>query len=73
MDAGWASIIVALIAGPLMWSLYRIDKRNTSQHGESLGIIKDIKQDVTEVKEMQVWMDLKLDRHIDEGHKADAG
>jgi hypothetical protein len=56
-----------------MWSLYRIDKRNTSQHGESLGIIKDIKQDVTEVKEMQVWMDLKLDRHIDEGHKADAG
>lgn len=58
MTAAWASIIVALISGPIMWVLFRLDKRNTEQHGKAVNIIQ-------EVRDMQVWTNLKLDQHID--------
>lgn len=68
MDAAWAVVISALISGPLMWLLYRLDKRNTHQHGEAVDLIKSVKQDVKDVKSMQIWMDKKLDRHIEQDH-----
>jgi len=68
MDAAWAVILSALISGPLMWVLYRLDKRNTDQHGKAVDLIKSVKDDVQEVKHMQVWMDKKLDRHIEQDH-----
>jgi len=33
-----------------MWLLYRLDKRNTEQHGQSIAIIQEVKQDVKDVK-----------------------
>lgn len=68
MDAAWAVVISALISGPLMWLLYRLDKRNTHQHGQAVDLIKSVKEDVKEVKSMQLWMDRKLDRHIEQDH-----
>jgi hypothetical protein len=68
MDTEWAVVASALISGPLMWLLYRLDKRNTKQHGESVNILKSVQEDVKDVKDMQVWMDLKLDKHIKEDH-----
>lgn len=68
MDAAWAVVISALISGPLMWLLYRLDKRNTHQHGQAVDLIKSVKEDVKDVKSMQVWMDRKLDRHIEQDH-----
>lgn len=68
MDATWSAVMVALISGPLMWLLYRLDKRNTDQHGEAVELIKSIKQDITEVKQIQVWTDLKFDRHVEQDH-----
>lgn len=68
MDAAWAVVISALISGPLMWLLYRLDKRNTHQHGQAVDLIKSVKQDVKDVKSMQIWMDKKLDRHIEQDH-----
>ena len=68
MDAAWAVILSALISGPLMWVLYRLDKRNTDQHGKAVDLIKSVKDDVQEVKHMQVWMDKKLDKHIEQDH-----
>lgn len=68
MNAAWSGIIVALISGPLMWFLYQLDKRNTKQHGDAVELIKSVKGDVKDVKEMQVWMDLKLDKHIEQDH-----
>ena len=68
MDAAWAVVLSALISGPLMWVLYRLDKRNTDQHGKAVDLIKSVKDDVQEVKHMQVWMDKKLDRHIEQDH-----
>ncbi len=53
-----------------MWVLYRLDKRNTSQHGQAVDLIQSVKHDVKEVKDMQVWMDMKLDKHIDQDHDA---
>ena len=53
-----------------MWLLYRLDKRNTGQHGEAIDLIKSIKNDITEVKQIQVWTDLKFDRHIEQDHDA---
>jgi hypothetical protein len=53
-----------------MWLLYRLDKRNTGQHGEAIDLIKSIKQDINEVKQIQVWTDLKFDRHIEQDHDA---
>ena len=51
-----------------MWLLYRLDKRNTEQHGDAVDLIKSVKKDVAEVKDMQVWMDLKFDRHLEQDH-----
>lgn len=68
MDATWSAVMVALISGPLMWLLYRLDKNNSSQHGEAIELIKTVKDDIQEVKDMQVWTDLKLTKHTKEDH-----
>ena len=38
----WVPIVVALIGGPMMWGLHRLEKRNTAQHGESLSTLHRI-------------------------------
>jgi len=41
---GWMPpIVVALIGGPLMWFLSRLDKRNSSQHASSLSVLESTK------------------------------
>lgn len=50
MNAAWSAIIVAVIGGPVMWLLYRLDKRNTEQHGQSIAIIQEVKNDVKDMK-----------------------
>jgi hypothetical protein len=50
MNAAWSAIVVAVIGGPLMWLLYRLDRRNTQQHGESIKIIQEVQRDVKDVK-----------------------
>lgn len=54
MSAWFVPIIVALIAGPLMWMLHRLDRRNTQQHGDSINRLDRI--------------DGKLDRLTDRLH-----
>jgi hypothetical protein len=44
------AIVVAVIGGPVMWLLYRLDKRNTEQHGQSMAVIQEVKNDVKDVK-----------------------
>jgi hypothetical protein len=58
MSAIYVPIVVALIAGPLMWLLNRFDKRNTDQHSHNMRVLNEIKDDVREVRS-----DLK--NHID--------
>ena len=62
--------MVALISGPLMWLLYRLDKNNSSQHGAAVELIKSVKDDIQEVKDMQIWTDSKLTKHVRDDHYA---
>ena len=50
VNAAWAAVVVALISGPLMWVLYRFDRRNTQQHGEAVKIIQEVKCKVSDVQ-----------------------
>jgi hypothetical protein len=58
MEALIAPVLVALIGGPLMWSLHRLDRRNSSQHGESLSVLKNIESKVEK-------LDGRMDDHIE--------
>lgn len=70
MDATWSAVMVALISGPLMWLLYRLDKNNSNQHGAAVELIKSVKDDIQEVKDMQIWTDSKLTKHVRDDHYA---
>jgi hypothetical protein len=48
MDWGWVPIVVALIAGPVMFMLKRFERRNDQQHADNLGILREIKTEVHE-------------------------
>lgn len=54
-----AAIVVAIIGGPVMWLLYRLDKRNTQQHGQSIAIIQEVRSDMKDVK--SDLLDVKAD------------
>ena len=58
MEAILAPVLVAVIGGPLMWSLHRLDRRNSSQHGESLNVLKSIEPKVEK-------LDGRMDDHIE--------
>jgi predicted transcriptional regulator len=68
MDWGWVPIVVVLISGPVMFMLHRFDRRNSDQHGKSMEVLKNIADDVTEVKADVA--DLKADhRHLAADHR----
>lgn len=48
MDWGWVPIVVALIAGPVMFMLKRFERRNDQQHASNLEILNEIKTEVHE-------------------------
>jgi hypothetical protein len=58
VEAILVPIAVALIGGPVMWFLHRLDKRNTEQHGQSLKILTEVRDDMKTVRR-------RLDKHID--------
>ena len=76
----WLSpIVVAMIGGPLMYFLRRLDRNNTSQHGQNIEVLKEIKETIKEIKQDVVdtrvdvrviqhdvkGIDKRLERHID--------
>ena len=73
--AVWVPIIVALIAGPVMWALKRFEKRNDVQHAENGQVLASIKEavlenrdDIREVK--RDVQDLKADhRYLSAQHR----
>lgn len=73
--AVWVPIIVALIAGPVMWALKQFERRNDIQHAENGAVLSSIKEavlenrdDIREVK--RDVQDLKADhRHLAAQHR----
>lgn len=49
MDPWFVPIIVAVIAGPLMWALRKFDRNNSDQHAQNLQALTELKTDVKEV------------------------
>ena len=46
----WAiPVVVAVIGGPLMWLLHRLEKRNTEQHGKSMDMLTTIHGDIRKI------------------------
>lgn len=64
MEPWWIPILVALIGGPLMWFLKRLDNRNSNQHATSLGILQ-------QTKDMIEGVDGKIDRVSDQVDRLD--
>lgn len=58
MAAFWASVISALILGPLVVLVQSLRKENTEQHAESRELLKEVIKTVDKV-------DTKLEKHID--------
>jgi len=58
LEAILVPIAVALIGGPVMWFLHRLDRRNTQQHGQSMKILTEVRDDMKTVRR-------RLDKHID--------
>ena len=62
MEAIYVPIIVALITGPLMWLLYRFDKRNTEQHGQNMQVLNRVETKVDRMDGKVDRLDEKVDR-----------
>jgi len=62
MEPVYIPIVVALIGGPVMWFLNRLDKRNTEQHGRSMEILERVETKVDRVDGKVDRLDGKVDR-----------
>ena len=65
MDPVYIPVIVALISGPLMWLLFRFDRRNTEQHGQNMAVLRRVEGKMDRVDGKVDRLDGKVDR-IDE-------
>jgi hypothetical protein len=63
VTAAITAICVALIAGPMMWLLARLDRRNTEQHGQSVEILTRLDGKVDRLDAKVDRLDGKHDDH----------
>jgi predicted metallo-beta-lactamase superfamily hydrolase len=62
------TVLVALIGGPIMWLLRRLDKNNSEQHGQNLDALRklDTKVDIVTSK-----IDHHVEWHLDRAANED--
>lgn len=61
---GWiVPIVVAVIAGPIMWLLHRLDRRNTQQHGQSVDMLRNLDGKVDGIHGHLGRLEEKMDAH----------
>jgi hypothetical protein len=58
-----AALIAGLfgVGGPIAYFLSRLDKRNTSQHGENLGAMRELQVEMRETRVAVERVDQKVD------------
>lgn len=61
-------ISIAIIGGPLMWFLSRLDKNNSSQHNNNMQVLERIEHKVTRIEDKVGKVDDRLNSHIDKHH-----
>jgi len=59
-----AIIATALIGGPIMWLLTRLDRKNTEQHQENNDLLNKIDRKVDRLDEKVDRVDRQIDRHL---------
>jgi hypothetical protein len=64
MEAAIAAVVVALIGGPVMWKLNRLDRKNSAEHAENQNALTQIIADVSQVHGIASRVDARLDEHI---------
>ena len=71
MTALITALAVALIGGPVMWLLARLDRRNTKQHGQSIDILERLDGKVDRLDGKLDRLDTNLDNHTNDkkGHR----
>ena len=62
MDPWWVPIVVAMIGGPVMWVLRRLEKINSTQHAQSLSVIRSTREIVDGIDGKIDRLDGKVDR-----------
>ena len=62
MSSIFVPIIVAVIGGPIMWFLSRLDKRNTEQHGNSMRVLEATQRLVEQIDGKVDKVDNKVER-----------
>lgn len=62
MEGVWVPVIVALIGGPVMWALYRLDQRNTEQHGQNMAVLNRVEGKMDRMDGKVDRLDEKVDR-----------
>ena len=65
MEAVVVPIVVALIGGPMMWLLRRLEKSNTSQHDANMRELTRVAQSVDRVDEKMDRLDQRIDAHLE--------
>jgi len=63
MTALITALAVAVIGGPVMWLLARLDRRNTQQHGQSIDILERLDGKVDRLDAKVDRLDTKIDNH----------
>jgi hypothetical protein len=63
MTALITALAVAVIGGPVMWLLARLDRRNTKQHGQSIDILERLDSKVDRLDGKVDRLDTKIDNH----------
>lgn len=58
-------VVVAIIGGPIMWLLHRLDKRNTEQHQSNLDKLDSISNKVDDVNNKITH---HIEWHLDQSH-----
>lgn len=62
MNAVYVPIVVALISGPLMWLLFRFDRRNTEQHGQNMKVLSRVESKMDRMDGKVDRLDGKVDK-----------
>jgi len=65
------AVAVAVIGGPVMWLLHRLDRRNSQQHGQNQQTLDRIETKLDRHDGKLDRLDSRLSTHIDDkrGHK----
>lgn len=64
MESVLVPIAVAVIGGPIMWLLARLDRNNTKQHGQSIQVLTRVEAKVDRLDFKTDHLDSKV-LHID--------